>query len=67
MRIRTLTHIHSIIYNNLYVLYIMCFFFCFFFTIDKRKQNKGPHNGSKEECTQITNLCEQKIKKNALP
>lgn len=40
MRIRTLTHIHSIIYNNLYVLYIMCFFCCFFFTIDKRKQNK---------------------------
>lgn len=31
----------------------------FFFTIDKRKQTKSAHNGSKEECTQITNLCEK--------
>lgn len=66
MRIRTLTHIHSIVYNNLYVHYV--FFFDFFFLqLISANKIKGAHSGSKEECTQITNLCEQKIKKNALP
>lgn len=35
-------------------MYIM-----FFLQLISANKTKGGHNGSKEECTQITNLCEK--------